>query len=122
MSNPYQTFWKKAVKFHRTTFERQISESVQIQNNRGDKLLNSRAEFNRCALPRLALKMGEKAFEQMEKEKDEEQKEDELIEYKIREMRKKRNMERRSRRGLNMAPLQKRPKREKEVIATEKNR
>ena len=49
----------KVLKFHRSSFERQISEAVTIQSVRiGNSLLNSRSEFNRSAVPRLALQMG----------------------------------------------------------------
>ena len=41
----------------RTSFERQILESVLIQEHRHHHLLNSKSEYNRCALPRLATKI-----------------------------------------------------------------
>ena len=51
-------FRMKAVKFHMSAFERQIYESVRIQIIRQDHhLLNSKSEFNRCALPRLGSKI-----------------------------------------------------------------
>ena len=53
-------FKMKAVKFHRSAFERQVHEAVMIQASRGHHILNSRSEFNRCALPRLGTKLGEK--------------------------------------------------------------
>ena len=45
-------FWIRVVKFTRSSFERQILESVVIQQERTKHhLLNSRAEYNRCAVP-----------------------------------------------------------------------
>merc|ERR1712240_850588 len=43
-----------------TAFNRQISESVLIQNNTmKHHIWNSKSEYNRCALPRLSAKLGE---------------------------------------------------------------
>ena len=51
----------RAVKFTRSSFERQILESCLIQEHRKKHyILNSKAEFNRCAVPRLMTKIGEK--------------------------------------------------------------
>jgi hypothetical protein len=48
------------LKSTKTAFERQILESVIIQKNRNHRLMNNKAEYNRCALPRLTTKLGEK--------------------------------------------------------------
>ena len=61
-------FLMKAVKFHRSAFERQIQESVLIQANRGHNLLNSKSEYNRCALPRLGTKLGERDIRERKEE------------------------------------------------------
>ena len=42
----------KILKSTRTAFERQILESVLIQKSRDNYLMNNKAEYNRCALPR----------------------------------------------------------------------
>ena len=42
-------FKMKAVKFHKSAFERQIHEAVLIQESRGHHILNSLSEYNRCA-------------------------------------------------------------------------
>ena len=91
----------RVLKYTRTSFERQILESVLIQENRDHHILNSRSEYNRCSLPRLSTKLGEKEFKQWEKERDEDLEKEEILEMKIREMRKSRNRERgnRSTRG-----------------------
>ena len=44
-------FGMKVIRYAKTSFERQSHESVEIQENRHHHLLNSRSEFNRCALP-----------------------------------------------------------------------
>ena len=77
-----EKFCMKVIKFHKSAYNRQIHESVTIQMNRNHHLLNSKAEFNHCALPRLGLKMGEKDFKERKKE---------LLEEEIREMSKSRN-------------------------------
>ena len=62
-------FGIRVLKFTRTSFERQILESVKIQQERKDHyLLNSRSDFNRRAVPRLSSKIGEKDFKRWEKE------------------------------------------------------
>ena len=49
-------FNMKVLRFSKTSFERQIYKSVLIQENRGHNLLNSKSEFNCCAIPRLTMK------------------------------------------------------------------
>ena len=53
-------FGVKVLRYTRSSFERQILESVLIQSSRDHHILNSRSEFNRCAIPRLVTKLGEK--------------------------------------------------------------
>jgi hypothetical protein len=53
-------FGIKITKTAKTSFERQIFESVEIQENRHHHLLNSRSEYNRCAVPRLMCKLGDR--------------------------------------------------------------
>ena len=50
-------FGIRIIKTAKSFFERQIFESVEIQENRHHHLLNSRSEYNRCAVPRLACKL-----------------------------------------------------------------
>ena len=85
-------FLMKVKKFHRSAFERQISESVIIQANRHHNLLNSRAEYNRCALPRLSLKIGDKHLKEKDLETilQNEKIVEEKVDEKIRELRKTR--------------------------------
>ena len=47
----------KIVKSYRSSFERQIGESVMINHNLREnvQLLNSKNEYNRCSIPRLGL-------------------------------------------------------------------
>ena len=105
----------KVLKYHRSAFERQISESVLIQSNGAHKLLNLKAEFNRCALPRLTIKLGEKPIKEREDDISEEIKADEVLVAKIRDLRRKRNLERKTVRGL---PARKRLKMEDNVHTT----
>ena len=80
-------FRMRVIRYHRNAFERQIHESVAIQNaTKHHHLLNSKAEFNRCALPRLGLQLGEQDYKkQREKEMEEREKEEEM-ERKIKEL------------------------------------
>ena len=66
-------------------------ESVLIQENRDHHILNSRSEYNRCAIPRLATKMGEKNMEKWKDEEIEMQKKEENMETRIRSLKKERN-------------------------------
>ena len=106
----------KAVKFHKNAFERQIYESVRIQSSRNKHiLLNSKAEYNRCALPRLGMKWGDKEYK--ENREEEQNEEEAILEGKIRQMKKDRNKERRNKQEdetESMLPPSKRQKNAKE--------
>ena len=68
----------RIVSFHRTALSRQTAEAVRIRRRGGEgAVLNSKAEFNRCYLPRLKL-VGEQ--ETLEMEQAEEQAEAEVRE------------------------------------------
>ena len=67
-------FRMKVLQYHSTAFERQVSESIKIRNNAKHHILNSKGEYNRCALPRLGLKMGTREYS---KAKEEEEREEE---------------------------------------------
>ena len=71
-------FGIKVPKYARSAFERQIFESVSIEENRHHHLLNSRSEYNRSAVPRLTCKLGDKAYKKYEKEMEEEMEKEEL--------------------------------------------
>ena len=52
-------FNMKVSKFHKSAYERQIHEAVQIEvNSKKNQMMNSKSEYSRCALPRLGLKFG----------------------------------------------------------------
>ena len=87
-------FGIKVLKYARSSFERQIYESVMIQANRMHNLLNSKSEYNRSAVPRLLIKLGENEFKVRKKEEEAETKKDEMLEAKIRQLRKNRNKQR----------------------------
>ena len=87
-------FHIKVLMFARSSFDRQIQESVFLQENRHHNLLNSKSEYNRCALPRLATKIGDNLYKKWEEEDKEEKRKEELIQSKIRRLRKTMNSER----------------------------
>ena len=107
----------KILKSTRSAFNRQIAESVMIQQKRkGNIIMNAKAEYNRCALPRLAAKLGEKDMEKWREEDRREAAEEATIEEKIR-MRKKekaRNRMEASRRMEAGQPKKKKQRMDKE--------
>ena len=81
-------FGGKIVDKPRTAFNRQISESVTIQHQKQKSfILNSKSEYNRCALPRLTANLGEIPVEKLEKRKREEREEEKELQGKIRDLR-----------------------------------
>ena len=101
-------FRMRVTKFHKSPFERQIQESVLIQASKGHHLLNSKMEYNRCQIPRLTIKMGEKEIVERKKdlEKDilEEKRQDQELEDKIKYLRKLINRKRDPRRPQQCEP------------------
>ena len=53
-----QLFRMRIVQGHRAALTRQIQEAVMIANHQGGELLNSKQEYNRCIIPRLAVMVG----------------------------------------------------------------
>ena len=87
-------FGLKVLKYTRSAFERQIYESVSIEENRYHHLLNSRSEFNRSAVPRLTCKLGDKSYKKYEQEIEKDMEKEEGQVSKIRELIKERNKNR----------------------------
>ena len=88
----------RILKSTRSAFERQILESVLIQKERKKHhLLNAKAEYNRCALPRLTAKLGDKDLEKWREEDRAEMAKESSIEEKIRVRKKAKAKERASR-------------------------
>jgi hypothetical protein len=87
-------FGMKIVKTTRTAFKRQILESVTIQKGRRHNLMNNKSEYNRCALPRLTARLGEKDLEKWREGDREEMEKEATIEEKIRLRKKKRSRKR----------------------------
>ena len=56
------TFTMKVVKRFLSSFEREVSESIYIEVNQKNKILNQKSGFNRCLIPRLSVMMGEKEY------------------------------------------------------------
>ena len=65
-------FEMRIVKKYRSSFERQIGESVCINHNlrEGTELLNSKNEYNRCIIPRLVIEADEDLEEYMENQRE----------------------------------------------------
>ena len=90
-------FGFKVIKFTQSALERQVLESVQIQEERRvNTILNSRAEYSRCTIPRLTAKMGNADFD---KKVEEETKEEKALEDLVKKEIAKRKKERCKRRG-----------------------
>ena len=103
-------FGMRIIKSTRTAFHRQILESVQIQKSRNHHILNAKAEYNRCALPRLTAKLGEKELKLWREEDKLEQAKEASIEEKIR-IRHKEKAKKRGAASRRMEPGQPRKKR-----------
>ena len=89
-------FHAKILKYTRTAFERQIRESTMIQESREkNHILNSKAEYNQCSLPRLTTKMGHKETKEWLKEHEMTEREEKEIDTELKrrifEIRKERN-------------------------------
>ena len=105
------------IKTAKSSFSRQIYESVLIQASRSHHLLNSRSEYNRFAVPRLICKLGDGAYKKFEKETALEVAKEEIQILKIRELVKERNR----RRHQTRAPPPKRRKTGSETYTCEKD-
>ena len=101
-------FGMEIIKYTRTSFERQILESVCIQQNTHHHILNSRSEYNRCSVPRLSTRLGDKEYKKYEKKLEEEKLKEEALEKRIREMRKDRNKNRKTRTQQTNPPAKRR--------------
>ena len=76
-------FGMRVRKFARSALERQVLESVLIQEERrAHIIMNSRSEYNRCSLPRLTTRIGTKEYD---KEKTKQLEEDREMERVVRE-------------------------------------
>ena len=108
-------FGMKIIRNTRTAFERQILESVEIQKARSQNILNNKSEYNRCALPRLTAKLGERDLQKWREEDKEELEKEASIEEKIR-LRKKEKSKRRAEASRRMEPGQPKKKRMKRDV------
>ena len=86
----------RVLSYCKISLERQILESVIIQKERDHHLLNSKAEYNRSAVPRLTTKIGEKQYKRWEKESEKDIEKNEELEEKIINLRKMINKGRRN--------------------------
>ena len=62
-------FSMKVLRAHTSALARQVHEAVLIEMN-SEIVLNSKGEYNRCQLPRLGVKMGERNMEDSPPEKE----------------------------------------------------
>ena len=68
-------FGMRIIKQTRSALERQITESVVIQEEqKRHNILNSKSEYNRCSLPRLTAKLGSQDYDKLRQEEIEEDK------------------------------------------------
>ena len=104
-------FGMRIARTTRTAFNRQILESVLIQSRKTKhNILNSKSEYNRCALPRLTAKLGEETYSKMEKAKKEEKLAEKELELKIRNLKVKQGKQRRGEASRSNQPAEKRRK------------
>ena len=82
-------FRMRILYFKRSAYERQVHESVLIQQNRNHNILNSKSEFNRCRLPRLTVKLGDKELDDLAMQARDEQKVEDELEQIIKTLKKK---------------------------------
>ena len=62
-------FGMKILKQTKTALERQVTESVKIQEEQERHyILNSKSEYNRCSLPRLTARLGSKEYDKIRQE------------------------------------------------------
>ena len=52
-----EMFGVRILRYSKSSFERQILESVLIQESKKHHILNSKSEYNRCAVPIIATKI-----------------------------------------------------------------
>ena len=66
----------KVINFTRSSFKRQIVESVVIHENTMHHIINFKSEFNRCAVPRVSTKLDDKAYKKWEENEMEDKRKD----------------------------------------------
>ena len=109
-------FGMKIIKAARSAFERQIAESVMIQVEKKENyILNSKSEYNRCALPRLTAKIGNFTMDELEKAKKKEKENEKEMILKIRNLKVRKSTERRNQTQKNQMPAEKKRKLEEVV-------
>ena len=72
MNPEHVQFDMKILSSHKTAFERQIREAVLIEKFAGPTLMNSKVEYNRCSIPRIIMKTGNKENVDLEAQKEKE--------------------------------------------------
>ena len=59
-NQPDVKFSMKITKCHKSALQRPVHEAVLIELHEGEPVMNSKGEYNRCKLPRLAVMFGDK--------------------------------------------------------------
>ena len=73
------TFGMRVVQYTRTALERQVLESVLIQEEgKRHLIMNSKSEYSRCSIPRLTTKLGDKEYRKGRNKELEAEKEGEM--------------------------------------------
>ena len=104
-------FGGRILKQASSAFNRQICESVRIQAEASSHyILNSKSEYNRCALPRLTTKLGEVPMDKLEEIKKKEIEKEKELKGKIRDLKIKQGFTRRNPAQNKEQPARKRRK------------
>ena len=104
-------FGMRTLKEARSAFERQIAESVNIQNKKKSNIiLNSKSEYNRCALPRLTAKIGNISIDEIDKKKKEEKEKERQWALKVRDLKVTKSRNKRDNMSKMTMPAEKRRK------------
>ena len=101
-------FGMRIVKEARSAFERQIAESFHIQNQKKNNIiLNSKSEYNSCALPRLTAKIGNFSMDELDRKKGEEKEKEKEWAKKVRNLKVTRSKARRENHLYTTMPAEK---------------
>ena len=72
-------FGMRVVQYTRTALERQVLESVLIQEEgKRHIIMNSKSEYSRCSIPRVTTKLGDKEYRKGRNKELEEEKQEEM--------------------------------------------
>ena len=116
-NQPDIKFSMKIMKSHKSALQRQVHEAILIELHEGEPVLNSKGEYNRCKLPRLAVMFGDKENDSEERKESTEMSNLEIEE----EIHYRKESKRRENQEGKFQPKSKRRKRY-QVVENEKQR